>query len=63
MLSLVIPGAGQMYIGNVGSGLAWLIFTVLGYMALVLPGLLLHLICIVSAVDTAKKANLQASIS
>ena len=49
VLSLVIPGAEQMYKGNVGSGLLWLLAVVVGYMALVIPGLILHLICILTA--------------
>ncbi len=49
VLSLVIPGAGQMYKGNVLRGLVWLFFTVLGYMAAVLPGIILHISCIFGA--------------
>lgn len=49
VLSLFIPGAGQMYKGRVGQGIAWMIFTVIGYCALIIPGLILHLICIFSA--------------
>lgn len=49
VLSLFIPGAGQMYKGQVGNGLVWLVCTVLGYMFFVLPGLILHVCCIVGA--------------
>jgi hypothetical protein len=49
VLSLVIPGAGQLYKGQVGIGLLWLIFVVLGYVLFVVPGLILHIICIVTA--------------
>jgi predicted nucleic acid-binding Zn ribbon protein len=49
LLSFLIPGAGQMYKGNVGSGLAWLIFVIIGYIFLVIPGIILHLICIFAA--------------
>jgi TM2 domain-containing membrane protein YozV len=49
ILSLVIPGAGQMYKGNVGSGLAWLFFVVIGYFLFIVPGVILHIICIVTA--------------
>lgn len=49
VLSLVIPGAGQIYKGQVGAGLMWLVFTVLGYALLILPGLILHIVCIVNA--------------
>jgi len=49
VLSLVIPGAGQIYKGKIAVGVAWLVFTVLGYLTLVLPGMLLHFICIFHA--------------
>ena len=49
VLSLVIPGAGQMYKQQIGGGIAWLICTVLGYCLFIIPGLILHLICIVTA--------------
>ncbi len=49
VLSLVIPGAGQMYKGRVGIGLVWLVAVFLGYVVLVIPGLILHLICIINA--------------
>lgn len=49
LLSFLIPGAGQMYKGNVGSGLFWFIIVIIGYFLLIVPGLILHLICIVTA--------------
>lgn len=49
VLSLLIPGAGQMYKGDVGTGLAWLFFVVIGYCLFLIPGLILHIICIVTA--------------
>jgi len=49
VLSLVIPGAGQMYKGNIGTGLFWLIIVCIGYFFLIIPGLILHLVCIVTA--------------
>lgn len=49
VLSLVIPGAGQMYKGQVWNGIVWLIFVVIGYAAFVVPGLFLHLFCIIVA--------------
>ena len=49
VLSLVIPGAGQIYKGRTVTGIAWLVFTVHGYLTLVLPGMLLHFICVFHA--------------
>ena len=56
VLSLFIPGAGQMYKGRVGQGLVWLFFTVIGYFMVVIPGLILHLICIFHAASMEPKA-------
>lgn len=49
VLSLFIPGVGQMYKGRVGEGLLWLLFTPIGYVLFILPGLILHIICIINA--------------
>ena len=49
LLSFVIPGAGQMYKGNIGTGIFWFIVVVIGYFMLLIPGIILHLICIVTA--------------
>ena len=49
LLSLVIPGAGQIYKGKVGVGLLWLVAVVVGYTAMVVPGAILNLVCIFNA--------------
>jgi TM2 domain-containing membrane protein YozV len=60
LLSLIIPGAGQMYAGKVGVGLVWLICVVIGYTMVIVPGLVLHSFCIVMAADAARAANARA---
>lgn len=49
ILSLLIPGLGQMYKGQLLNGIAWLIITVIGYTSFVIPGLVIHLFCILGA--------------
>jgi TM2 domain-containing membrane protein YozV len=49
LLSFLIPGAGQLYKGNVLSGLLWFMFTAIGYFLLFIPGLIIHFFCIVLA--------------
>ncbi|MBL7699484.1 MAG: TM2 domain-containing protein [Chitinophagaceae bacterium] len=49
LLSFLIPGAGQLYKGNVMSGLLWFVFTGIGYFLLFVPGLILHFFCIIAA--------------
>ena len=49
VLSLFIPGAGQIYKGRISVGLSWLISVVAGYTLMVFPGVILHIICIYKA--------------
>ena len=38
-----------MYKGRVAEGILWLIFTPIGYLFLIVPGLILHILCIITA--------------
>jgi hypothetical protein len=49
VLSFFIPGAGQIYKGQVGRGLLYLFVVVIGYLLFVVPGLILHILVIVDA--------------
>ena len=49
MLSFFLPGLGQLYKGQILNGIVWFFFVILGYAALILPGLLLHIFCIIGA--------------
>jgi TM2 domain-containing membrane protein YozV len=49
VLSLLIPGTGQMYKGRVGAGLCWLIGVAVGYFAFIVPGVILHIACVYNA--------------
>jgi TM2 domain-containing membrane protein YozV len=49
VLSLFLPGLGQLYKGQVFNGIVWFFLVGLGYAALVLPGLVLHFCCILGA--------------
>lgn len=48
-LSLLIPGLGQLYKGQPVNGLVWFVLTIGGYFLLIIPGLVLHLCCILGA--------------
>jgi len=61
VLSLIIPGAGQMYCGRVREGLCWLIGVVIGYVMLIAQGLLLHIACIFGAFTSANNINKQTA--
>jgi TM2 domain-containing membrane protein YozV len=56
LLSLFVPGAGQLYTGNILSAILWFVLVAAGY-TLVLPGLFLHLFCIASAASSAYRLN------
>lgn len=56
LLSVLIPGAGQLYTGNVVSAILWFILVGAGYVFL-LPGLFLHLCCIAFAASAANRLN------
>jgi len=45
----VILGAGQLYKGNFVGGLLWFLAVVVGYAAYIIPGLVLHFLCVLTA--------------
>jgi len=49
VLSFFVPGLGQLYKGQILNGIVCFFMVGLGYVALILPGLLLHLFCIIGA--------------
>jgi TM2 domain-containing membrane protein YozV len=53
-LSMLIPGAGQLYAGRVISAILWFLVVSAGY-ALILPGLVLHMFCMASAANAARQ--------
>lgn len=57
VLSFLWPGAGHLYCGRIGSGLAWMVGTGMGYIMLVIPGLILHVLAIFAAYNTAREKN------
>ena len=49
LLSIFFPGVGHIYKGQIGVGILWLLFVTIGYFLFIFPGLILHLICIITA--------------
>jgi len=54
-LSMLIPGAGHIYAGKTGAGVAWMATTLMGYACCFLPGLFLHGLCLVSAAQMRQR--------
>lgn len=48
-LSLLIPGLGQLYKGQLLNGLVWFIVVAIGYVAFIIPGVILHFCCALGA--------------
>jgi hypothetical protein len=59
-LSVLIPGLGQLYKEQVIPAILWFIVTLIGYAAFILPGVVLHIFCLVDAgkVGTEKNAGM-----
>lgn len=49
VLSFFIPGLGQLYKGRIALGLGCFIATIAGYVAFILPGVIIHLFVIIDA--------------
>lgn len=49
VLSFLIPGLGQLYRGKILRGLLWFLAAVIGYAAFIVPGIVIHLLCIFAA--------------
>lgn len=49
LFSLLVPGLGQMLRGHLIRGLLWLVIVLIGYLCFVVPGLVLHLMCVIYA--------------
>jgi TM2 domain-containing membrane protein YozV len=54
VLSVLLPGLGQVYCGRLGAGALWLVATTFCYWAVLLPGFLVHALCVWSAYQGAK---------
>ena len=55
ILSFFIPGSGQLYKGHLVSALIWFFVVPAGYFLFYIPGILLHALCVISAVIADSK--------
>lgn len=49
VLSVFVPGLGQLLKGHFFAGIMWFVFVAIGYACLILPGIFLHTLCVLSA--------------
>ena len=54
VLSVLLPGLGHLYTGRLLAGALWCAATAFGYWAILVPGLLLHVLSIWSAYQSAR---------
>jgi hypothetical protein len=55
VLSVLVPGLGQVYAGRLLAGALWFVGTALAYSAVLLPGFLVHAFCIWSAYRSCER--------
>jgi TM2 domain-containing membrane protein YozV len=55
ILSLIVPGAGQLYAGRPLSAVAWFALVTMGYLLLIVPGVVLHVLCVAAAANSAHR--------
>jgi TM2 domain-containing membrane protein YozV len=55
VLSVLLPGLGQVYSGRLLAGGLWFLVTGFAYWAVLLPGFLAHALCIWSAYHSARR--------
>ncbi|HSD90177.1 MAG TPA: hypothetical protein VLB44_21750 [Kofleriaceae bacterium] len=55
VLSMIVPGAGQLYAGKPLSAVVWFTLVTIGYLLLIIPGVLLHILCVASAAAAANQ--------
>lgn len=49
LLAILVPGLGHLWVGRWRAAWSWLFAVLLGYWAILLPGVVLHVLSIVSA--------------
>jgi TM2 domain-containing membrane protein YozV len=54
VLSVFIPGLGQLYAGRLVAAVLWFLGTAMAYSAVLIPGFLVHAFCIWSAYKSAR---------
>lgn len=54
VLSVLVPGLGQVYTGRLAAGAVWFLVTTFCYWAVLLPGFIAHALCVWFAYQGAK---------
>jgi len=54
VLSVLLPGLGQLYSGRFAAAVGWFLATAFAYWAILLPGFAVHAFCVWSAYQSAR---------
>lgn len=46
LLNIICPGLGHIYQGRYVAGVLWFFFILFGYLMLIVPGFVLHVLCV-----------------
>jgi hypothetical protein len=57
VLAVLLPGLGHLYAGRLAAGAGWFLAVSFGYWAILVPGLLLHVISVWAAFRIAEDAD------
>jgi hypothetical protein len=57
VMSMMLPGLGQLLKNQIMPGLLWAVFVASGYFAYMYPGLILHTLCILDAAFSRPNEN------
>jgi TM2 domain-containing membrane protein YozV len=60
LCAFLFPGLGHLILGKPFQALLWCVLIFAGYFALIVPGIVLHIISIVSAAKAEKRATISA---
>jgi hypothetical protein len=55
LMSLIVPGLGQLYKGHLFWAAFWFVLTPLGWWCFLVPGLILHILCVYFAVTSTPR--------
>jgi TM2 domain-containing membrane protein YozV len=60
LANFFIPGLGHLILGKPFQALLWFVLVIAGYFAFVVPGVVLHIFCILDAARQAKRDAVSA---
>ena len=55
-----LPGLGHLILGKPFQGLLWLVLVIAGYICFIVPGIVLHIFCILDAARQSKRDSINA---